>query len=71
MVNEHFVTQWDAGETNRISTAMDNTRTQDAFSQVKAEAVMARVEVLPCASWMRWSVGDWQRLCILLVGNLR
>lgn len=49
MVNEQFVTQWDAGETKRISTAMDNTRTQDAFSQVKAEAVMARVEVLSCA----------------------
>lgn len=49
MVNEQFVTQWDAGETNRVSAAMDNTRTQDGFSQVKAEAVMAGVEVLCCA----------------------
>lgn len=49
MVNEQFVTQWDAGESNRVFTAMDNTRTQDAFSQVWAEVVMAHVEVLCCA----------------------
>lgn len=41
-----FVTLWDTDETNRIFTDMDNTRTQDTFSQVKTETVMAYVKVL-------------------------
>lgn len=40
MVNEQFVTQWDAGESNRVFTAMDNTRTQDAFSQLSQEKIL-------------------------------
>lgn len=41
-----FATLWDTDETNRIFTDMDNTRTQDTFSQVKAETVTACVKVL-------------------------
>lgn len=41
-----FATLQDTDETNRISPDMDYTRTADAFSQVKAEIVVAGGEVL-------------------------
>lgn len=35
-----FATLWDTDETNRISPDMDNTRTAETFSQVKAQSVL-------------------------------